>query len=137
MLDVIAYAEARALIAAGLGVRVEAPEMLARAALVSVLERDTPFRGVPWNPSPGAFCDQIRAQIRASTTRAMRERARSVSVERGVGALLSAAQLGSLDGIELLAHVAGEQAGPIRETDMATVSKAIELTDFARGRLGG
>lgn len=131
MVDLIAYAEVRALVAGGLGVRVEPPEVLARAALEVTLQREPPIRGVPWSPSPDTFVEQLRAHVRATTARAMLERAR----ERGVGALLSPAQVGSLDGIEVLSHLAGEQAGPIRENDGSTVSKAIDLADFARARL--
>jgi len=73
----------------------------------------------------------LRAHVRVATARAMTERAR----ERGVGARLSPAQVGSLDGIEILSHLAGEQAGAIRESDGSTVSHAIDLADFARTRL--
>ncbi|MBE7524658.1 MAG: hypothetical protein HS109_20145 [Burkholderiales bacterium] len=131
MVDLIAYAEIRAVVAAGLGARVEPPEVLARSALEITLMREPPIRGVPWSPSPDTFVDQLRAHVRALTSRALLERAR----ERGIGALLSPAQVGSLDGIEMLSHIAGEQAGSIRENDGSTVSKAIELADFARARL--
>lgn len=131
MVDLIAYAEVRALVTAGLGARIEPPEVLARAALEITLQREPPIRGVPWSPSPNTFVDQLRAHVRSLTSRAMFERAR----ERGVGALLSPAQVGSLDGIEVLSHFAGEQAGSIRENDGSTISKAIELADFARARL--
>lgn len=137
MVDLLAYAETRALMAAGLSVPTEPPEVLARAAIEWTLQRQSPLRGFPWAPSPGAVVDQLRSHVRAATSLAMKNRARSVSVERGVGALLSVAQLGSLDGIEKIAHLAGEQAPPIRAEDMATIGKAIELAGLARARLRG
>lgn len=128
MVDLIAYAEMRALVCAGLGVPTLTPDALARTAVVAVLRRPPSMLGVPRH----GLADQMREHVRAVTTQAMTARARVIAVERGLGAPLSPAQLGSLDGIELMAHVGGEQAGVIREFDDTTLRTAAELVGLAQ-----
>ncbi|HEX5633369.1 MAG TPA: hypothetical protein VFX50_09080, partial [Gemmatimonadales bacterium] len=80
-----------------------------------------------------AVVDQMRAHVRAATALAIR---RAATGRGGVARRMSAAQVGSLDGLEVIAHVAGEAAGSLRDADMATIRRAFELVEFARQCLG-
>ncbi len=131
MHGVLAYAEALAVIAAGITVAVEPPERLVRRMVTATLRGDR-----AWAPREHTFPAHLRKATRLEVAGRFTLHARM----RGRGpalweARLGEMQLGDLRGIEQLAHWAGEMMVHVRSNDAAMLAAAIKLADYVRGRL--
>ena len=113
LLRVVAYAEAMAVLLAGLDVHVGVPEALVRQAL-----DDTLTGTFPWSPLLGGVCAHlerhVRSRLAAALLAAGRQRGR---LRDPWAARLARAQVGDLRGLELVAHHAGEMAATFRRGD--------------------
>lgn len=131
MHHVLAYAEAFAIIAAGVSVAVEPPERLVRRMV------DDTVRGDKHWPSrahtfPVHLCRSTRCEVASRLTLHARMRGRTTPLWE---ARLGPSQLGDLRGIEQLAHWAGEMMTYVRGNDGAVLEAAVKLSDFVRDRL--
>lgn len=129
--DVLSYAEGVALVVGGVGVVVEAPEELVRRVV-----DDTVDQRAPWSPRLGTFLEHVRRRVRLRIGEHLLRHARLRGGMRDPWeAQLADVQLGSLRGVEQLAHYAGEMASSFREGDPRVHAAAHRLHDFVRSRL--
>ena len=128
---VLAYAEAFAVVAAGVSVAVEPPERLVRRCVTATLRGE-----LQWSPRAHTFpvhlCKAARLEIAGRLALHARLRGKGPALWE---ARLSALQLGDLRGIEQLAHWAGEMMGYVRSNDAAMLEAAIKMSDFVRAKL--
>ena len=128
---VLAYAEAFALVAAGVSVAVDAPERLVRRLVDATLCGE-----LQWLPRANTFpvhlCKAVRLEVAGQLTLAARLRGRGPTLWE---ARLGAAQIGDLRGVEQLAHWSGEMMAFVRSNDGALLAAAVKLADFVRARL--
>lgn len=113
LVRVVAYAEAMAILLAGLDVHVGVPEALVRQAL------DDTLTGVfPWSPLLGGVGAHLERHVRARLSSALLAAGRQRGRLRDPwAARLARAQVGDLRGLELVAHHAGEMAATFRSGD--------------------
>ncbi len=113
LLRVVAYAEAMAVLLAGLDVHVGVPEALVRQAL-----DDTLTGTFPWSPILGGVCAHLERHVRSRLSSALLAAGRQRGRLRDPwAARLARAQVGDLRGLELVAHHAGEMAATFRRGD--------------------
>jgi len=128
---VLAYAEAFAVIAAGVSVTVDPPPQLVRRVVLSTLRGE-----LQWQPRahtfPAHLCKGTRLEIAGRLALHARVRGHAPSLWE---ARLGGMQVGDLRGIEQLAHWTGEMMVYVRSNDAGTLEAAIKLSDFVRGRL--
>jgi hypothetical protein len=129
----IAYAEAFALVVAGLGADPFVPSALVRHTLRMFVEGRA-----RWAPGRSSLESHLRAVVRAAMEDALHREAATRSAAAGVApsmVRLSTAQVGDLAGIFVLAHRAGELNASIRDGDSTVVKVSAQITDWVRGRL--
>ena len=129
--DLLCYAEGVALVVSGVGVAVETPEEIARRAV-----EDPVDQRAPWSPQLGTFLAHLRRLVRLRIGERLLRHARLRGGTRDPWeAQLAGVQLGSLRGVEQLAHYAGEMSPSFREGDPRVHAAAHRLHDFVRSRL--
>ena len=131
MHGVLTYAEAFAIVAAGVSVTMGDP-----ARLVRRLVDDTLKGALHWRPTAHTFPAHLRKAARLEIASHLALHARMRGHVPGLwDARLAVVQVGDLRGVEQLAHWAGEMMPSVRSNDSATLGEAIKLTDFVRARL--
>lgn len=130
----LAYAEAFGLLIAGLGVGPHVPSALVRGTLRMFLDGRA-----RWSPARSSLESHLRAILRAALEGALQGEVMTRSAGAGVApglVRLSTTQVGDLAGIATLAHRAGELNASIRDRDITVITVAVQITDWARSRLG-
>ena len=130
----LAYAEAFGLLVAGLGVGPLVPSALVRGTLRMFIDGRA-----RWSPGRSSLESHLRAVLRAAMEDALQREVMARSAGAGiVPALvrLSTTQVGDLAGLLTLAHRAGELNASIRDSDSTLITVAVQIADWARGRLG-
>ena len=127
MLRAVAYAEARALMLAWARATVPDPIDLCRQMAMRALEG----KGGLWHPSADAFGCHVQTLVRGHTAAMLFRQARRLGPPPWDGPL-GGGQLGSVAGIEIIFHHAGEQAGSVRAHDPRVLAAAVTLTDQMR-----
>lgn len=118
--QILAYAEARAIMLGWAGVRSWDPVLQTRAVVASVV------RG-PRGDLVGRAQEALRAETRAVLDAALR-RDGAWPFDRHLGP----GQLGSTAGVEAIFHDAGRRAAAHRDGDPRLLALAVRLTDFLR-----
>lgn len=131
MHGVLAYTEAFAVIAAGVGVAGDEPERLVRRMVALTLRGE-----LQWTPRAHTFPIHLRKAARLDVAGRLALHARLRGHAPALWeARLGPMQLGDLRGLEQLAHWAGEMMVFVRSNDSATLEAAIKLSDFVRTKL--
>ena len=128
--DLLCYAEGVALVVSGVGVAVETPEEIARRAV-----EDPVDQRAPWSPQLGTFLAHLRRLVRLRIGERLLRHARLRGGTRDPWeAQLAGVQLGSLRGVEQLAHYAGEMAPSLASTRRRTACTTSCAVGWRRGR---
>ena len=122
---VVAYAEVRAIMLAWAGLHPTDPEVLARLAIAAVIRGRGQSRR-----SSDAFGSEVRATLRRMTAAALARAGKRLGPSPWN--TLGNGQLGDVDGLETVFHVAAEAALGARADDPAIMAAAKALAEYVR-----